>query len=554
MFRAALVPVAAALLLGACASTPRPMPVTDLPELEGSIVETRHRGADDLLTAGLGLEGLRQWPPPASAEPDAAELRRREIWNAWRGIADLRPQTMSEPLPAVPGREFRARLRLAGDRHPHQVLLQLPDDFDTARPCLVVAPASGSRGVYGAIAVAAPVALPRGCAVVYTDKGAGGDFRLLDDGYIHVPHAHSGDNAEARWGEQVLAAARFGLALLNDTGLPGRFDAGNTRVIAVGLSNGGGAVLQAAELDSAGLLDAVIAAAPNIQPEWTGMRPLYDYATEAALYQPCLLAHPDWADRPFVTPELREQGRQRCVLLRTAGLLDANTGSGQALEARERLRASGWNEDVLTLAGMNIAFDLWRSVAVTYASAYGRFGPDAHPCGFRFAALDGQGALRRPGAGEQALWRSDGGGIPPTAGVTIVDRSAAGEDPHLPGLMCLRGLWTGSGPDVDAVRAGVDSVKVQAWPLPMPVTVLHGADDALIPPVFSSRPWVEAARARGADISYRELPRVQHFDAFLQLPTMAGYQPLLPELWTELEQAVAAPAGNTAANAGRRQR
>src|SRR3546814_13396876 len=48
----------------------------------------------DLLTAGLGLDGLRAMVPPAfadAAHPTAAELRRRAIWSNWRGIADLAP-------------------------------------------------------------------------------------------------------------------------------------------------------------------------------------------------------------------------------------------------------------------------------------------------------------------------------------------------------------------------------------------------------------------------------------------------------------------------------
>jgi hydroxybutyrate-dimer hydrolase len=205
-------------------------------------------------------------------------------------------------LPGFPGRT-----------HPHRVLLQLPDTFDPARACLLVAPASGSRGVYGAIALAGAWGLPRGCAVVYTDKGAGsGYFDLasasgvaldgsrssdaelefrVDGGastpLIAVKHAHSRENPEADWGLHVLQAARFGLSQIGAV-YPGLGDGARVRVIAVGLSNGGGAVLRALERDEDGLFDAVVAAAPNITPE--GAPALYDYATLAALYQPCLLA------------------------------------------------------------------------------------------------------------------------------------------------------------------------------------------------------------------------------------------------------------------------
>ena len=280
--------------------------------------------------------------------------------------------------------------------------------------------------------------------------------------------------------------------------------------------------------------DAVVAAAPNIQPRWTGMRPLYDYVTEAALYQPCLLAHPDRAAAPFVSADLQKQGARRCALLRSAGLLDARTADGQAREAAERLRVAGWDEGVLQLAGQNVAFDIWRAVAVTYASAYGRHAPGQHPCGYRFAMLDGQGRPRAATALEQKLWRSDGSGIPPTAGVAIVDPSAGGDDPALPGLMCLRRLWTEDGAEALRVREGVEAVIASGQPKVARTVLVHGADDALIPAAFSSRPYVAMAQAHGLPVSYVEVPRAQHFDAFLAFPPMAGYVPLLPEVWRQL--------------------
>ena len=82
----------------------------------------------------------------------------------------------------MPGREFSAFAKLAGATQPHRVLVQLPDAFDAGKRCVVVAASSGSRGIYGAIAVAGAWGLPRGCAVAYTDKGAGTDYFDLDAG------------------------------------------------------------------------------------------------------------------------------------------------------------------------------------------------------------------------------------------------------------------------------------------------------------------------------------------------------------------------------------
>src|SRR5690606_9488372 len=102
-------------------------------------------------------------------------------------------------------------------------------------------------------------------------------------------HAHSLDNPEADWGRHVRQAAEYALQVLDDA-LPAAapFEFDNTRVIAVGISNGGGAVLRAAELEG-GWLDGVVAAEPNVTV--AGARPLYDYASEAALLQPCALLH-----------------------------------------------------------------------------------------------------------------------------------------------------------------------------------------------------------------------------------------------------------------------
>ena len=150
---------------------------------------TDHRNGDDLLTGGLGLDGLRAMLPPAFADaehPTPAELRRRALWSNWRGIADVSAGggygELYGSVANVPGREFSAFAQLPGASQPHRVLLQLPDAFDAAKRCVVVAASSGSRGIHGAIAVAGAWGLPKGCAVAYTDKGAGTDYFDLDAG------------------------------------------------------------------------------------------------------------------------------------------------------------------------------------------------------------------------------------------------------------------------------------------------------------------------------------------------------------------------------------
>jgi hydroxybutyrate-dimer hydrolase len=529
---------------------------------------TVHRDSDDLLSGGLGRAGLLNPQAPVLADPaaaTAAELRRRALHANWRGIADL-VRSVTEIAP-VPGREFHAYAQLPGARHPHRVLVQVPDGFDLRRPCLVVTATSGSRGIYGAIGSVAHYALPRGCAVASTDKGGGSGFFDLASGEgvqadgrraprgealefdpgvaaaagetrVALKHAHSGDLPEADWGRHVLQAARFGLQAL-DEAFPGQapFTAANTRIIAFGLSNGGGAVLRAAELDDAGLLDGVVAAAPNITVD--GARSLFDYATEAALLQPCaLLALPD-APAFLPEPVWRALAGARCASLRADGLVDGEDPAAQAASALAQLRARGWRSESLKLAGLQVGFDLWRAVAAAYAQSYARAGVDAPVCGYGFAQRDGFAPPRAASAGERALWWSDGSGIAPTAGVGLVDGlTTGGADPAFAGLQCLRALVGGVEPSAQRVQQSLAAIRASAAPR-VPTLLVHGDHDSIVPIEFSARPYLAAARAQGARIALWEVANAQHFDAFTALPQLAGMAPLLPQAHAAMDALIA---------------
>ena len=532
-----------------------------------------HRDGDDLLTAGLGLAGLQAMVPPAFADPahpTAAEARRRAIWGNWRGIADLSPGggygSLYGNAGAVPGREFSALARVPGATQPHRVLVQVPDGFDKAKRCVVVAPASGSRGIYGAISVAGAWGLPKGCAVAYTDKGAGTDYFDLDAGDgvrvdgtrgapgadvglafvpdaatgavgIAIKHAHSRDNPEADWGRHVQQAAQYALQVLGEAlpdAAPFTFD--NTRVIAVGISNGGGAVLRAAELEG-DWLDAVVAGEPNIYIE--GGRPLYDFATEAALLQPCALLHldPTSLAQPPVRATVEPWWTLRCASLKAAGMISGETVAEQAKSAYDAMRASGWTDAAQRSGAASSGFDLWRSVAATYASAYGRYGVGEHPCGYSFAAQNPDLGLRPATDAERAAWWSDAAGIPPGNGVNLIDAKLAPPDFTLAGLQCLRALWDGQGADAERVRKGIAETRASLPRAGLPVIVVHGLDDGLVPPAFSSAPYVAAAQAAGLEVRYWQVHNAEHFDAFLGFPDFAArYVPMLPYVYAALDR------------------
>ncbi|ROU05893.1 hydrogenase [Lysobacter enzymogenes] len=576
--------------------------------------QTDHRDRDDLLSAGLGLDGLRAMAPPAfadAAHPTAAELRRRALWSNWRGIADLAPGggygELYGSVAPVPGREYSAFARLPGAKQPHRVLVQVPDGFDRDKRCIVVSASSGSRGIYGSIAVAGAWGLPKGCAVAYTDKGAGTDYFDLDaglgvraDGTVGKPgegelafepdaqarkaggvafkHAHSQDNPEADWGRHVRQAAQFALRAL-DRAFPDAapFTWANTRVIAVGISNGGGAVLRAAELNDEPWLDAVVAGEPNVYA--AGARPLYDYTTQAALLMPCALLHKPLGAMP-VAPLTGDSAQSFCDFAAEHGLLDpgllgdaarAGDTAARAQAAYERMRGDGWSDEALRAGALSVNFDLWRAVAVTYASAYGRYAPalgegaGADQPWLRYvysaatpAGPDAPPLARAASDGERAAWWADASGIPPGAGVQLFGPPAAGATPRLDGMAGLRELWTGQPlrPDVDRaalrraserVRKGVEQTRAGAPRKGLPMVVVHGLDDGLIPPAFSSAPYVAMARKAGAKVSYWQIRNVQHFDAFLGLPALgARYLPLLPYMYAALDRVDAHLAGGAA--------
>ncbi len=567
-------------MLSACANSPHDRiavaartPMTDF--LVSPILATTHGADDDLLSAGLGLAGLRAFTPPTFANPEkptAAEVRRRAIWNNWRGIADLAPGggfgDLYGSLPSVPGREFQALAKLPGAVQPHRVLTQIPDDFDRRARCAVVAASSGSRGVYGAIALAGGWGLTHRCAVAYTDKGTGTGYIDSDtrssvqlDGTrataaetaeftatftsataahsVAIKHAHSGDNPEADWGSHVLQAAQFALQSL-DQALPGEapFTFSNTRVIVLGVSNGAGAALRAAGIDHEHQLAGVVAVSPNVYS--SDSRPLYDYATEAALFQPCALLHATFDHVALARPKGAKSPAwiARCYALHDHGLLAATDTAAQAGEAYARMREHGWTDTAIEAGAISSSFDLWRAVAVTYASSYTRSGVDTMPCGYRFAALDANGVPRVSSVIEQAMWSADGTGIPPSPGIGIIDGMASGVDPSLPGLLCLRALWDGDDALAKRLHAGVAATHAAPPRAGLPVIVIHGADDGLIPEAFTSAAYVHTAKQQNADrdLRYWRVANAQHFDAFLGVPVLgARYVPLMPYAFAAMD-------------------
>jgi hydroxybutyrate-dimer hydrolase len=590
----------------------------------------------DLLTAGLGKTGLASTGAvPAYADPlnpTAEELRRNAIQSNYRGLVDATAgggygvlfgpnidltgaNTRGEGL--VPGIEVLGVQDNSAGTKRVAMAVQIPDNFDVNAPCLVIGPSSGSRGVYGAISSAGEWGLKRGCAVALTDAGKGMGLYDLGDDTVHridgtratraaagslahfaadisdavrsafntafpnrlaLKHAHSQQNPEKDWGNDTLAAARFGLYALNQeygeadgTARKVKFNAGNTTIIAASVSNGGAAVLRAAEQDADGLIDGVVAFEPSAQPTTTAGygvlfggaavpgygKPLIDYFTVANLYQPCAALAPaalmaETSTFNFIPASLMTaRATNRCAALAARGLVTGATTADQATDALARLRAYGWSTANDQMH--NAHYGLGNAVIISsmYVNAYGRFSVADNVCGMSFASVNATGDPQPVPAAAKAQSYAVGNGTSNGSPATPVFNNSVGgakswqlavspgsgtADFALDAALCQRALVTGvdtaSGAALtastvptkaqsDAVRAGMAEVLLNGNLRGKPVLMVGGRSDALIPVNNSERAYTAYNRlveGAASQLRYVEVTNAQHFDAFNPFP------------------------------------
>lgn len=501
----------------------------------GEISRTVYDGvSDDLLTAGLGKDGLAfAAPAPGFADPlnpTPAELRRLAIYNNYRALVDTTegggygvlygPNVTADGVATsgqglVAGVEYIAYGGNASGEINVTMMVQVPDSFDPASPCVVTAPSSGSRGVYGAIGTAGEWGLKNGCAVAYTDKGTGTGAHDLQDDTVNLitgeraeaaeagktstftaklsdkrrdgfnaetpdrfafKQAHSRRNPEKDWGRDVLRSVEFAFFVLGQEHPGATITPDNTIVIASSVSNGGGASIRAAEQDAEGLIDGVAVSEPNVNPTpgapfsivqgdgpplTAHSRNLYDYTTLLNVYQGCAsVAFPPFALFNFAPSPAR------CAELHAKGLLSAVTLEDQAVEAQTIINDYGILPEQNIVQPSHWFLYVPQAIAVTYANAYGRIAVTKNICAYSFAATGADAAPMPLSAAAEAALFSTSNGIPPTGGVNLVNNAAPGGpredrvstlDQNLDGALCLRGLSTGADAVTGAPIAGKSS-------------------------------------------------------------------------------------------------
>ncbi|WP_054019251.1 3-hydroxybutyrate oligomer hydrolase family protein [Piscinibacter sakaiensis] len=621
----------------------------------------------DLLTAGLGRSGLgaATVPQPYAdpLNPTAAELRRAAVHANYRGLVDPTPGggygTLYGPNVdvagnagsgegLVPGREYVGVLDDGSGRKQVTVAVMIPETFDRNAPCLVLGPSSGSRGVYGAISSAGEWGLKRGCAVALTDAGKGvGLYDPADDTVTRIDgtratrsaagtlsnfaaalgdaaraafvaafpnrlalkQVHSQQNPEKDWGNDTLAAARYAFWALNDrygdVVQPKPFSARNTLVIAGSVSNGGAAVIRAAEADTEGLIDGVVAGEPVTEmPTASGYgivaggsavvgygRTLADYTTFGNVYQPCaaLAASATMAELSiFNYLTVTAQGAKaaaRCAGLAAKGLVSGADTAAQAADALARLRAYGWFAVHDTMHNAHYGLGNGPILSAMYPIMYGRFALDERVCGTSFSAVDAAGAPVAIAAAAKAQAFANANGTANGAPVAVVYDNAVGgprlwslaaspstgvQDFGLDNALCQRALVTGvdetgaaltatasstrpTAAQSAAVRAGIAEVTVNGNLRGKPTLIVAGRNDALVPVNHNARAYtaynrvVEGAASR---VAYLEVTNAQHFDAFNALSGFdTRYVPLhvyfvraMDAMWAHLRNGAALPA------------
>ncbi len=589
----------------------------------------------DLLTGGLGRTGLAIAGLPVYADPanpTAAELRRNALYFNYRAVLDYSANggygrlygpnidlaggdTLGEGL--IPGREYIATLDDGSGRKNVVIAVQVPASFNVNAPCIVAGPSSGSRGVYGAIGTAGEWGLKRGCAVALTDAGKGmGLYDPMDDtvnridgtratrsaagllshfaanisdaaraafnadfpNRLSLKHVHSQINPEKDWGSDTLVSIRYALHVLNQEygdpvvgGHEARFSAANTLVIAGSVSNGGAAVLRAAELDTEALIDGVVASQPSAQPSTTtgyGVnfagtpvpsygKALIDYFTTANLYQPCAaLAASATLSELSAYNYMTLTGKNafaanRCAGLASKGLLTGATTATQAADALARLHAAGYTADNDTMHNAHYGLGNAPIIAAMYTTGYGRFGLVDNVCGTSFAQLGRTGDVVPVNANAKAASFAVGDGTANGVPASLVYNDSPGGarawnlaaspstgkvDFALDAALCERALVTGFDPTTDAaltatsrptlaqsqaVQTGIAEVQLSGNLRGKPALMLAGRSDALVAINHSERAYAAFNRAvegAASQLSYVEVVNAQHFDTALPLP------------------------------------
>ena len=607
--------VASASLMGGCGSDSDDSPKIYSLNI-GDVISTEYDGVTDGLLAGLGLAGIKGAAPGyADAEnPTKAELRKNTIHTNYGALVSQTDGLFGVEYGPTDDTKYAGSEYLAyvGEGINRAILMvQVPSTFNVNDPCIVAGPASGSRGVYGAIGTSGAWGLENGCAVAYTDmnKGTGAVDLTQEKGYgiqlnaldlstdeeltFRVPtqenaneasseyagvtlptdaevqayivanpnryafkHAYSQKNPEKDWGLHTLQSIKFAFNILNEK-FSEDFTTDNTMVIAASVSNGGSGVIRAAEMDTEGLIDAVVAGEPNVIPATADSafsikagandafsahsKSTFEYFAIAELFGQCANKDPANAGALFATQ--RGAVDARCNALVAAELLEPGTMEELGAQSTQKLLAAGFTPESMRIATGYASLDLYQSLITTYANQFTRSSLVDNLCNVSMSVVDADSDKVYDNGGqpvantEYKTLATGSNGIPRTANLVLIkDDDDSGspmvqhnatsktnhtKDYNLEGALCYWKIFNDESDELhERLMTGLSEVKASGNLQGKPTIIVHGQSDALIAPNHSSRAYLglnKQVEGENSNLKYYEVANSQHLDSIAYL-------------------------------------
>jgi hydroxybutyrate-dimer hydrolase len=349
-------------------------------------------------------------------------------------------------------------------------------------------------------------------------------------------------------------------------------------VIASSVSNGGGASVRAAEQDKKGLIDGVAVSEPNVNPEFDPRfsivqgnsepffdhsRSLYDYTTLLNVYQGCASLDPAIAGE---APLNFAGSTNICASLYEKGLLTSDTWEEQAAEAQQIINADGILPEQNIVMPSHWFINVPQGISVTYANTYSRSKVTENLCGYSFGATDpATGAPVLFASEDEATLFSVSNGIPPTAGINLINNLAPGgpkenrmstSDQNIDGALCLRSFAIGLNVTTNLalkgkalatqrkIEIGIQQIRASGDLHGLPTIFVTGRSDAILPPNHTSRAYFglnQLKKNENNNLRYYEVLNAQHLDVLNgigPLPGLPGFNELFIPLHHYFVQAM----------------
>jgi hydroxybutyrate-dimer hydrolase len=216
------------------------------------------------------------------------------------------------------------------------------------------------------------------------------------------------------------------------------------------------------------------------------------------------------------------------------GLIAAGDPATEGTNALNVMLNSGWESESIPFMPSHYLFAVL-PVTLAYANSYSKSNVKDNLCGYSLGATPVGGVPPAVSPVLAAQVFGTGNGVPPTAGVVIINNNSVGAaavdaastspstgktDYNYDGAKCLRDLVTAQTFVATTLAQSIGETKRNANLRGKPAVIVHGRADTLVPVNHSSRPYYALNKSveSGSRLAYYEITNAQHFDSFLAFP------------------------------------